>query len=312
MARIAAFGHYRPARVVSNAELSARLDTTDEWIRTRVGIVNRRIAGPEESVVDMAVAAGSKVMAASGVPADDIGLVIVATCTQESQIPGASAQVAHRLGLAAPGAFDLNGACAGFCYALATASHAIRADAARAALVISSERLSAWTDWDDRTTCILFADGAGAAVVRAGESGHGRIGPITWGSAGEHAGIVGVADRNSFLRQEGKLVYQWAITAMTPVALAACDRAGVAPPDLAAIVPHQANLRIIKSLARSLNAPQALVADDIIDSGNTSSASVPLALSRMIEHGKLRSGDPVLLIGFGAGLTYAGQVITIP
>lgn len=311
-AHIAAFGHYSPERVVTNDELSARVDTSDEWIRTRVGIVSRRIAGPAESVVDMAVAAGGKALAASGLAADDVDLVIVSTCTQESQVPGASAQVAHRLGLNAPGSFDLNGACAGFCYALATAAHTIGAGTARGVLVIASEKLSAWTDWDDRSTCVLFADGAGAAVVRAGDSVRGEIGPVAWGSAGGLAGVVGIADRNSFLRQDGQLVYQWAITALTPVALEACERAGVAPSELAAIVPHQANLRIVKTLARSLDAPQALVADDVIESGNTSSASIPLALSRMVEQGRLRPADRVLLLGFGGGLTYAGQVITIP
>lgn len=309
---IAALGHYSPERVVTNDELSARVDTSDEWIRSRVGIVSRRIAGPAESVVDMAVAAGGKAMAASGLAAEDVDLVIVSTCTTESQVPGASAQVAHRLGLNAPGSFDLNGACAGFCYALATAASMVSAGTAHGILVIASEKLSAWTDWDDRSTCVLFADGAGAAVVRAGEAASGEIGPVAWGSAGELAGVVGIADRNSFLRQDGQLVYQWAITALTPVALEACDRAGVPPSELAAIVPHQANLRIIKTLARSLDAPQALVADDIIESGNTSSASIPLALSRMVEKGRLRSADRVLLLGFGGGLTYAGQVITIP
>jgi 3-oxoacyl-[acyl-carrier-protein] synthase-3 len=260
----------------------------------------------------MAVAAGGKALAASGVPADDIDLVIVASCTGESPIPGAAAETAYRLGLAAPGSFDVNAACAGFPYSLAIAAHTIGAGASRGALVVSAEKLSAWTDWDDRATCILFADGAGAAVLTPRDSGPGEIGPISWGSAGEHAGIVGIKDRNSFLRQEGQLVYQWAITAMTPVALTACERAGVTPADLAAIVPHQANMRIIKALARSLHAPNALVADDIAESGNTSSASVPLAISRMIEQGRLRSADPVLLVAFGAGLAYAAQVITIP
>jgi 3-oxoacyl-[acyl-carrier-protein] synthase-3 len=313
-ARIAAFGHYRPERVLTNDELSARVDTSDEWIRSRVGIVSRRIAGPEESVVDMAVAAGGKAMAAAGLVAADIDLLIVSTCTTESQVPGAAAQVAHRLGLNAPGSFDLNAGCAGFCYALTTAANAIEAGTSRGVLVIASEKLSAWTDWDDRSTCVLFADGAGAAVVRPGNGNcaGGEVGPVAWGSAGDLADVVGIVDRNSFLRQDGQLVYQWAITALPPVALEACTRAGAKPSELAAIVLHQANLRIIKSVARSLDAPQALVADDIIESGNTSSASIPLALSRMVEQGRLRPADLVLLLGFGGGLTYAGLVITVP
>jgi 3-oxoacyl-[acyl-carrier-protein] synthase III len=309
-ARVLGLGEHAPATVVTNDDLAARIDTNDQWIRDRVGVVTRRIAGPDESVVDMAAVAGGKALAASGLAASDIDLVIVATCTMPSQIPGAAAQVASRLGIHAPGAFDLNAACAGFVYALATAANAVVAGSARHVLVIGAEKLSDWTDWDDRATCIIFADGAGAAVVGPAESN--GIGPVVWGSAGESAELIAVKDRNSFLSQEGQAVFRWATTAMAPIAREACERAGVAPEELAAFVPHQANLRIIEAIARRLGATKAVVAKDIVESGNTSSASIPMALCRMVQRGEVPSGAPVLVLGFGAGLTYAGQVLTCP
>jgi 3-oxoacyl-[acyl-carrier-protein] synthase III len=312
-ARILAFGGYQPAKVVTNDDLAATLDVSDEWIRSRVGIASRRIAAPGETVADMAVAAGGKALAASGIAPCDIDLVIVATCTQESQIPSASAAVAHRLGIRSPGAYDLNAACAGFCYALASASDAIRAGSARHVLVIGAEKMSSWVSWRDRSTCIIFADGAGAAVVTAARSaGAASIGPVVWGSAGEHADKIAIADRGSFLSQQGQAVFRWATSALAPAARAACERAGVSPADLAGFVPHQANLRIVEAIARQLGVANAVVANDIIESGNTSSASIPLALARMTGRGDLASGARVLVLGFGAGLTYAAQVIAIP
>ncbi|MFF5261061.1 beta-ketoacyl-ACP synthase III [Actinomadura viridis] len=309
-ARILAFGDYQPARVVTNDEIAQKVDTDDAWIRSRVGIAERRIAGPEEGIVEMAVQAGGKALAGSGLAPEDIDLVIVATCSAESPMPSHAGIVAHRLGIGAPGAFDLNAACAGFCYALGTASSAIRGGSARNVLVIGAEKMSQWIDWTDRSTCIIFADGAGAAVVTASDAP--GIGPVVWGSNGELADKIVIEDRNSFIRQEGQSVFRWATSAIAPVALEACERAGVAPADLAAVVPHQANLRIIDAIARRIKAPNAVVADDIVRSGNTSGASIPLALSRMIERGDVPSGAPALLIGFGAGLAYAAQVIQIP
>jgi 3-oxoacyl-[acyl-carrier-protein] synthase III len=312
-ARILAFGGYQPTRVVTNDELAATVDTTDEWIRSRVGIASRRIAGPDETVADMAVAAGGKALAASGLSPDDIDLVIVATCTPEAQIPNTAATVARRLGISAPGAYDMNAACAGFCYALASASDAVRAGTARHVLLIGSEKLSQWVDWTDRSTCIIFADGAGAVVVGpVADPADAGIGPVVWGSAGDLADKIYIPDRDGFIIQEGQAVFRWATTALHPVAKQACERAGVDPAELAAFVPHQANLRIIEAIARRIGAPQALVADDIVTAGNTSSASIPLAIARMLERGELASGAPVLLLGFGAGICYAGQVITVP
>ncbi|MBP2706573.1 ketoacyl-ACP synthase III [Microbispora sp. RL4-1S] len=309
-ARVLAFGGYQPAEVVTNHDLAARIDTNDEWIQSRVGIKERRVAGPQESEIDLAVQAGGKALAASGLSADDIDLVIVATCTLEAQIPNAAGRVAHRLGIEAPGAFDVNAACAGFCYGLSAASDAIRAGSATNVLVVGSEKLSQWVDWDDRATAVIFADGAGAAVV--GPSEVPRVGPVAWGSAGDKAEAITIKDRRSFLQQEGQTVFRWATTALHPVALLACERAGVDPAELGAFVPHQANLRIVEAIARKLGADQAVIARDIVLSGNTSAASIPLALSRMIERGEVASGDLALLLGFGAGLTYASQVIEIP
>jgi 3-oxoacyl-[acyl-carrier-protein] synthase III len=312
-ARILAFGGYQPARVVTNDEIAATVETSDEWIRSRVGIASRRIAGPDETVADMAVAAGGKALAASGLSSEDIDLVIVATCTPEAQIPNTAAQVARRLGIAAPGAYDMNAACAGFCYALASASDAVRTGTAGNVLVIGAEKLSQWVDWTDRSTCIIFADGAGAVVVSpVADPDEAGIGPVVWGSAGDMADKIYIPDRNGFIIQEGQAVFRWATTALHPVAKKACERAGVDLTELAAFVPHQANLRIVEAIARRLGAPQALVADDIVTAGNTSSASIPLALARMLERGELASGAPVLLLGFGAGICYAAQVIKVP
>jgi 3-oxoacyl-[acyl-carrier-protein] synthase-3 len=313
-ARVLAFGGYQPARVVTNDELSKTVDTNDEWIRSRVGIASRRIAGPDETVADMAVHAGGKALAASGLSPADVDLVIVATCTPEVQIPNTAATVATRLGIVAPGAYDLNAACAGFCYGLANAADAVRTGTAKNVLVIGAEKLSQWVDWTDRSTCIIFADGAGAAIVGAvsDPAEAPGIGPVVWGSDGDLADKIYIKDRDSFIIQEGQAVFRWATTALAPLAKQACEKAGVDPTELAAFVPHQANLRIIEAIARRLGAPQAIVASDIVTAGNTSSASIPLALSRMIERGEVASGSKALLVGFGAGMCYAAQVITVP
>jgi 3-oxoacyl-[acyl-carrier-protein] synthase III len=265
-------------------------------------------------VTDMAVQAGGKALAGSGLSPADIDLVIVATCTPEVQIPNVAASVAKRLGILAPGAYDLNAACAGFCYALANAADAVRSGTAGNVLVIGAEKLSQWVDWTDRSTCIIFADGAGAAIVGpvADPADAPGIGPVLWGSDGDLADKIYIKDRDSFIFQEGQAVFRWATTALAPIALKACEKAGVDPKELAAFIPHQANLRIVEAIARKLGAPQAIVASDIVTAGNTSSASIPLALSRMIERGEISSGSHALLVGFGAGMCYAAQVITVP
>ena len=309
--RVLGLGHYRPGNVVTNHDLVARgVDTDDEWIKSRVGIAERRWADDDESVVDMAEQAGSKAMASSGVAASEIDLVLVATCTMPTPVPAAAPQLAHRLGIHAPGAYDVNSGCSGFVYALNTASAAVLTGQARNALVVAAERFSGWLDMTDRSTCIILADGAGAAVV--GPSDAPGLGPVVWGSDGEHHDTVAIDPDNRFFRQEGQAVYRWATSAMAPVALEACERAGVDPADIAAFVPHQANLRIIDALAKRIGLPNAVVSHDIVTSGNTSAATIPIALSRMVERGEIPSGAPVLLLGFGSGLAYAGQVVLAP
>jgi 3-oxoacyl-[acyl-carrier-protein] synthase-3 len=309
--RILGFGHYRPANVVTNDDLVARgVDTNDEWIRTRVGIAERRWADPDETVVDMGEQAASKALATSGVPGAEVDLVLVATCTMPTPIPAAAPQLAYRLGIEAPGAYDINSGCSGFVYALNVASDAVRSGQARNVLVVASERFSGWLDMTDRSTCIILADGAGAAVV--GPSDTVGIGPVVWGSDGAQFDTVAVDEGSRYFRQEGQAVYRWATGQMGQIALAACERAGVAPEEIAAFVPHQANLRIIDSLAKRIGLPNAVIARDIVTSGNTSAATIPLALSRMVEAGEVPSGAPVLLLGFGSGLAYAGQVVLAP
>jgi 3-oxoacyl-[acyl-carrier-protein] synthase-3 len=304
-------GHYRPNNVITNDDLVARgVDTNDEWIRTRVGIAERRWADPDETVVDMGEQAASKALANSGVAPADVDLVLVATCTMPTPVPAAGPQLAHRLGIQAPGAYDVNSGCSGFVYALNAASAAVLTGQARHVLVVAAERYSGWLDMTDRSTCIILADGAGAAVVgRAEKAG---FGPVVWGSDGEQFDTVAIDERTRHFRQEGQAVYRWATGQMGQIALAACERAGIAPEDVAAFVPHQANLRIIDSLAKRIGLPNAVIARDIVTSGNTSAATIPLALSRMVEAGEVASGAPVLLLGFGSGLAYAAQVVLAP
>jgi 3-oxoacyl-[acyl-carrier-protein] synthase-3 len=310
--KIVALGHYQPPRVVSNNDLAGILDTNDEWIRDRVGIANRRVA-TGESVADMATAAAEKALANAGLDAADIDLVTVATCSSIDRCPNVATRVAARLGITAPAAYDLNTACSGFSYALATADHAVRAGASRNALVIGAEKLSDLTDWTDRTTAVLFGDGAGAAVVSAVADGEqSGIGPVLWGSAPDKGDVLRIEGWQPYIKQEGQAVFRWATTALAPFAAEACTRAGVQPSELAAFVPHQANTRIIDGIVKRLGLGDAVVAKDLVDSGNTSAASVPLALSKLVERREVPSGAPVLLFGFGGGLTYAGQVVRCP
>lgn len=310
--RILALGHYQPSRVLTNDDLAQIVDTNDAWIRDRVGIVTRRIA-ESETVADMAGFAAEKALANAGLTPADIDLVVVATCSSVDRSPNVACRVAAKLGIDAPGAYDINTACSGFSYALGTVDHAIRAGAARNAIVIGAEKLSDFTDWTDRSTCIIFGDGAGAAVVTGAADGEEPgVGPVVWGSVPEKSDAVRIEGWRPYIQQEGQSVFRWATTALAPLALQACERAGVKPEEIAAFVPHQANARIIDGIAKRLGMPQAVVAKDIVESGNTSAASVPLALSKLVERREVPSGAPVLLFGFGGGLTYAGQVIRCP
>ncbi|GLZ42708.1 beta-ketoacyl-ACP synthase III [Actinokineospora sp. NBRC 105648] len=311
--RILGVGSFQPERIVTNHELSQRIDTTDEWIRERVGIAERRFAAPDQKLVDMAVIAGSKALADAGLSPSDADTVILANCTMPTPIPNGAAQVADRIGVKAAGAFDLNAACAGFCYALGTASDLVRSGSARRVLVIGAEKLTDWVDPEDRANAIIFADGAGAAVV--GPAEEPGIGPVVWGSAGDLVEMIHMRD-DRWIFQEGQSVFRWATTKIAPIALRALEAAGVAPSEVDVLIPHQANLRIVESIAKKLRAHGAredmVVADDIVHSGNTSSASIPMAMDHMRAAGRIKPGDVALLVGFGAGLSYAGQVVICP
>lgn len=309
--RIAAVGHYQPAKVLTNEDLAGMVDTSDEWIKSRVGILTRHIAGPDEPVDELASHAGAKALAAAGLAPGAVDLVVVATSTAVDRSPNTAARVAARLGIPSPAALDVNVVCAGFTHALATADHAVRAGAASRALVVGADKMSDVTDWTDRTTCVLVGDGAGAAVVEGSDDEPG-IGPVFWGSVPEMGHAVRIEGTPPRFAQEGQSVYRWATTQLPAIARKACERAGLAPEELAAVVLHQANLRIIEPLAQKIGAVNAVVARDVTDSGNTSAASIPLALSKLVERGEIATGDPVLLFGFGGNLSYAGQVVHCP
>jgi len=311
--RILGIGSAQPERVVTNHDLSKVMDTNDEWIRERVGIVERRFGDEKDTVVSMAVEAGAKAIAAAGLSPTDLDTVIVANCTTLKPIPNAAAQVAELIGIKAAGGFDLNAACAGFCYGLGVGSDLVRAGSSKRALVIGSEKLTDIVNPADRSTAIIFADAAGAAVV--GPSDEPGIGPVVWGTAGDLVDMIGMTE-SAHIFQEGQSVYRWATTKIAPVALKALEAAGLTPADVDVLIPHQANLRIVEAIAKKLRKEGAredmVVADDIVYSGNTSSASIPMAMDHMRAAGRIHSGDVALLVGFGAGLSYAGQVVVCP
>ncbi|TFV51938.1 ketoacyl-ACP synthase III [Blastococcus sp. TF02A-35] len=310
-ARILGVGGYRPRRRVTNDELAQVMDTNDEWIQSRVGIAERRWAEDDETLVEMAVAAGGKALAASGLAPDQVDLVIVASASLRHPIPGIGPQVAHRLGIPRPGAFDLNAGCAGFCYALGLASDAIRTGSARHVVVVGVERLTDVTDRNDRATAVIFADGAGAVVV--GPSDEPGIGPVAWGSDGDQYSAIEIDVESAFLTMAGQAVYRWATTRLTETLQEAMDKAGVTAADIDVFAPHQANLRIIESMAKKLGfGERTVIARDIVQAGNTSAASIPLALGALLESGEAKSGDLALVLGYGAGLTFAGQVLRLP
>lgn len=315
-------GVHRPERVVTNDEICELIDSTDEWIQSRSGIRNRRFAGADESVVTMAVSAGRAALSAGGVDPAAIGCIIVATSTYAAQTPPAATLVADALGTNGPGAFDLGGGCAGFCTALAVASDLVRGGSVDYVLVVGVEKMSDSTDPYDRSTRFIFGDGAGAVVV--GPSDVAGIGPVEWGSDGSQADAIRqepewlefIANPDGprpFIKMAGTAVFRWAAFEMGKVALSAVEKAGLSVEDLDAFVPHQANNRITEVIARSMKLPESVpVSDDIAETGNTSAASVPLALEALLRSGDVAPGDTALLLAFGAGLSYAAQVITVP
>ncbi|WP_410538659.1 ketoacyl-ACP synthase III [Streptomyces sp. KL2] len=321
-ARILGVGGYRPTRVVPNEEILKHIDSSDEWIRSRSGIATRHWAGPEETVAEMTLAAAGKAVADAGIGPEQIGAVVVSTVSHFKQTPSIATEVAHRLGTGKAAAFDISAACAGFGYGLTIAKGLVVEGSAEYVLVVGVERLSDLTDLTDRTTAFLFGDGAGAVVV--GPSEEPGIGPAVWGSEGDKADVIsqtvpwddyreGEVEKFPAIRQEGQTVFRWAVFEMAKVAQQALEAAGITADDLDVFIPHQANMRIIDSMVKTLKLPEHVtVARDVETTGNTSAASIPLAMERLLATGQAKSGDTALVIGFGAGLVYAATVVTLP
>lgn len=309
--RLLGVGAYRPRRVVTNDELCARIDSTPDWIERKSGIRTRGFASDDETLEMMAAAAGSKALAAAGLTVGDVDCLLVATTSDLVQVPQLSARVARELGLTGAGGFDVLAACAGFCHAVGVAGDMVSLGQAEYVLVIGVERMTDIVGPEDRTTAFLFADGAGAAVV--GPSSAVGIGPTVRGiDIGSTAALGMTSSYPATLVMDGRRVFRWAVDDGLPACRRALELAGVGVGDLAAFVPHQANLRIIDGLATKLGLPNhVLVTQDVVHTGNTSAASVPLALAGLAGD-MVRTGDPALLFGFGAGLNYAAQVVLLP
>ncbi|MEU3216029.1 ketoacyl-ACP synthase III [Streptomyces sp. NPDC006971] len=331
-ARIMGVGGYRPTRVVPNEVILEKIDSSDEWIRSRSGIVTRHWANDEETVSAMSVEAAGKALADAGISPDQVGAVVVSTVSHFAQTPAIATEISDKLGTGKAAAFDISAGCAGFGYGLTLAKGMVVEGSAEYVVVIGVERLSDLTDLEDRATAFLFGDGAGAVVV--GPSNEPAIGPTVWGSEGDKAGTIKqTVPWDKFhggdvsqlpldsqgnvkfpaITQEGQAVFRWAVFEMAKVAQQALDVAGISPEDLDVFIPHQANMRIIDSMVKTLKLPEHVtVARDVETTGNTSAASIPLAMERLLATGQAKSGDTALIIGFGAGLVYAATVVTLP
>lgn len=301
--RLTGWGAALPDKVLTNADLESMLDTSDEWIVSRSGIRERHIGGTTSG---LAVGAGQAAMRRAGCAPDDIGVLVLSTSTPDQALPATSSVVQHRLGLSC-GAFDLNAACAGFVYGLVTAAGLMALGTERA-LVIGSDTMSRIIDWDDRSTAVLFADGAGAVVLEGCAEGESDLVGWDLGSDGSLAGLL-CADIGGYLQMNGKEVFRRAVLVMVESATRACRQAGVSPADVALLVPHQANTRIIAAANQRLGISMERTAVILDRTGNTSSASIPMALAEAADQGRVHAGDLVLLVGFGAGMTSASAVL---
>jgi 3-oxoacyl-[acyl-carrier-protein] synthase III len=326
--QILSVGSYRPKRLVPNSEIVDLIESSDEWIQQRTGIVTRRFADESEQLLDMAIWAAEDALANAKLTIDDIDTVIVATITFPFQAPSAATALLQRLGNPKAAAFDINAACAGFCYAVSMAHDFIKAGTSKKVLVIGAEKITDFTDPADRATAFIFADGAGAVII--GEAQEAGIGPVEWGSDADsrdailmNPSWIDVRDTESQLTkagiawpnisQEGQKVFRWAVFSMSKAALKALDSAGLTVNDIDAFIPHQANIRIIETMAKEMNLPDSvIIADDIRVNGNTSAASIPLAMDALLDQHPQLHGKLALIIGYGAGLVYAGQVVKLP
>ncbi|MBW1598040.1 beta-ketoacyl-ACP synthase III [Streptomyces sp. JJ38] len=320
-ARITGVGAYRPRRVVDNAEACRFIDSSDAWVRSRTGIVTRRWADAGESLGVMGEQAAAKALAAAGLDPADLDCVIAATFTHLRQTPAVAAEIAHRVGAVNAAAFDLSAGCAGFVHGVVLAADAVRGRGGHV-LVVGVERMTDLVNPADRATAFLFGDGAGAVVV--GPSATPGIGRAVWGADGSQADAIAqtepwnvlrdAPDREfPWMRQEGQRVFRWAVYEMSRVAERALAASGVPVETLDVFLPHQANVRIIDAMAKRIGlAERTVVAKDIVTSGNTADASIPLAMDTVLAAGEARPGDTALLLGYGAGLSYAGVVATLP
>ncbi|WP_369374598.1 beta-ketoacyl-ACP synthase III [Promicromonospora sp. Populi] len=320
--RILAIGAERGELVVTNDDIAGPIDSSDEWIRQRTGIITRRRAGADKDVLDLAEAASNKALEAAGLTGADIDAIILSTITHMHMTPSGAAMLADRIGATPAAAYDVSAACAGYAYGIGQADALVRSGLARHVLVIGAEKLSEIIDPTDRSISFLLGDGAGAAIV--GPSDTPGIGPTVWGSDGSKA--TAIRQTHSWtelradpslgwptLRQDGPTVFKWASFQMAPVAEKAMAEAGVTAQDIQVFIPHQANMRIIDQMKKQLGLPDTVViARDIAETGNTSAASIPLAADRLLSEGQAKSGDLALQIGFGAGLVYAAQVVVLP
>jgi 3-oxoacyl-[acyl-carrier-protein] synthase-3 len=322
-ARITGWGMYAPEGVLTNADLERLVDTSDEWIMTRTGIRERRIAGPGETTATMGAIAAKRAIATAGLDPNDIDMILLATCTPDYQLPSTAAFVKEAIGNTRAAAMDLAAACSGFVYAFATANSMVRSGMARNVLVIGSELLTRFLDFTDRSTCVLFGDGAGAVVVSASdEPGGGLLGAelttdpsgayLIWVPSGGSASppSAGTVARNEhFIRMNGSETYRYATKTLASTALTAIERAGLTSDDIALFVPHQANLRIIKFVAHSMGIDMERVYVNVDRYGNTSAASVPIALAEAVDAGRISIGDHIVFVAFGAGFTSGAAVV---
>jgi len=315
--RIVGTGSYLPARVVTNAEFAARLDTSDAWIRERTGIVQRHIAEPSQTSSDLALEASRAALTAAGVRADEIDLIVLATSTPDYVFPSTACLLQAKLGVRNCPAFDLQAVCSGFVYALATADNFIRAGTHRRALVVGTEVFSRILDWNDRGTCVLFGDGAGAVVLAAGERPGVHASVLR--ADGSHAGILSVPGNvcggrivgSPYLQMQGGQVFKFAVKVLDEVARETMAAAGMQLGDIDWLIPHQANVRILEATARKLGLPLERLVVTVDHHGNTSAASVPLALDEFVRAGKIRPGHRVLLQGVGGGFTWGATLVTM-
>lgn len=311
-----------PEQVLTNHDLERRLDTSDEWIVTRTGIRERRIAPPHVATSDLAAQAAMQALRSAGKTPDEVDLIVVATATPDMPWPATACLVQAKIGASHAAAFDLNAVCSGFVYALWVAAQAVETGAYRCVLVIGADILSRQLNWEDRSTCVLFGDGAGAAVLVPVEEPYGVLSGVL-GADGTGAPLLQVpaggtrepitpevlAQKRHTVYMRGREVFKFAVTIMGEVSLQALEKAGIPPEEVSLFIPHQANIRIIQAAAERLNLPMERVFVNLERYGNTSAASIPIALYEAWEGGRLRKGDVVVVVGFGAGLTWGACVL---